>query len=201
MRVDPALADFARDEVKRQLGRSTRISHVEALQVGGHHAVLLLTVEPSSRRLVLKVAGPGDKRAIDYDRTATVTALLLKRLAHQCPRFSQSILYRAGPWRYSTARARRWRGCRYVRPLLDGDEVSPAHRSRSLRPCWRSVGPLLVLFRRAERPRSTGCRRSPVPCAAEPRSGSLSEHAQYSFNRLLDREAALFVMGNQAADA
>src|SRR6476620_10058731 len=69
MRVDPALADFARDEVKRQLGRSTRISHVEALQVGGHHAVLLMTVEPSSRRLVLKVAGPGDKRAIDYDRT------------------------------------------------------------------------------------------------------------------------------------
>jgi len=197
MRDDPALADFARDEVKRQLGRSTRISHVEALQVGGHHAVLLMTVEPSSRRLVLKVAGPGDKRAIDYDRTATVTALAQAAGAPVPAILAVDTSYRAGPWRYLLLEHVDGVEWRHVRPLLDGDEVSSAHRQiaaallaiQSVR--FSSFGELNGRGQPAAGDLLSALRRR-----AEIRIAD--EHARDSFNRLLDREAALFVMGNQA---
>jgi hypothetical protein len=73
MPIDPKLEDFARSQVARQ-ARGSRATRVDALQVYVHHAVLLVTVEPSSRRVVFKAAGPGDQRSIDYERTARVMA-------------------------------------------------------------------------------------------------------------------------------
>ena len=128
IQADPALADFARGEVLRQLGRSSRISHVEVLQLGAHHAVLRLTVAASSRRLVLKASGPGDARPIDYERTAMVTALARAAGTPTPAVLAADTSCRAGPWRYLLVEHVEGLEWRQLRGRLDDAEVKSAHR-------------------------------------------------------------------------
>jgi aminoglycoside phosphotransferase (APT) family kinase protein len=194
MHVDPVLADFARSEVTKQLGSSSRVSRVEALQVGGHDAVLLLTVEPSSRRLVLRVAGPDDRRVIDYERTASVTALAQAAGTPVPAVLAVDTSYRAGPWQYLLLEHVDGLEWRHVSSLLSDDEVRPAHRQIATAllaiqsVAFSSFGEL------DDRGDPVGDDLlSAVRHRAELRIED--EHARRSFNQLLDREAGLFVGG------
>ena len=191
MQVDPALADFARSEVTKQLGQSSRISHVEALQVSAHDAVLLLTVEASSRRLVLKAAAPGDARPIDYERTATVTELARAAGTPTPAVLAVDTSCRAGPWRYLLLEHVDGLEWRRLRGRLDDDEARAAHRQIAS----------AVLAMQSVRFRSFG----ELDGLGQPRGGDLltalrhraelridDEHGRDLFERLLDREADLF---------
>lgn len=196
MDVDPVLADFARREIRKQLGSSSRVSHVEALQVGSHNAVLLLTVEPSSQRLVLKVAGSADQRAIDYERTATVTALARAVGAPLPAVLAVDTSCSAGPWRYLLLEHVEGVEWRRVRPLLDDDDVRVAHQqiARALVAIQSvhldSFGELDSRGRPARDDLLQALRHR-----AEARV--TDERARGAFNDLLDREAGLFVVGEQ----
>ena len=125
--VDPELGEFARAEVARQLGGGG-VTRVDALQVGIHHAVLLVTVESPPHAVVLKVAGPGDQRPVNLERTATVIALARAAGVPVPAVVAFDSSYRAGPWRYlmlEHAEGVEWRA---VRPLLADDELRAAHQ-------------------------------------------------------------------------
>jgi aminoglycoside phosphotransferase (APT) family kinase protein len=190
--VDPALADFARSEVTKQLGQSSRISHVEALQLGAHDAVLQLTVDgSSSRRLVLKVSAPGDARPIDYERTAMVTELARAAGTPTPAVLAVDTSCSAGPWRYLLFEHVDGLEWRQLRRRLDDDEARAAHRQiasavlamQSVR--FSSFGELDSLGQPNGDDLLTALRHR-----AELRVED--ERARGVFERLLDRESHLF---------
>ena len=195
VRVDPGLEEFARSEVSRQLGGGRAIS-VEALQVGIHHAVLLVTVESSPYPVVLKVAGPDDQRPIDFDRTAAVIALAQAAGVPVPAVVAVDSTYRAGPWRYLMLEHVAGTEWRDVRPLLDDDGVAAAHEQMAdALLAIQSVR--LGSFGEVDE----GLPRPDLLGALRRRADRLitDERARRSFAAVLDRDAGLFVAPEQTS--
>jgi len=190
IQVDPALTDFARSEVKRQLGQSSRISHVEALRLGSHDAVLRLTVGSSDRRLVLKASAPGDTRPIDYDRTAMVTELA-RAVGTPTPAvLGVDTSCRAGPWRYLFLEHVDGLEWRRLRRRLDDQEARSAHRQIASAVLALQSVPFSSFGELDGRGQAAGDDLRPaLRRRAELRIED--ERARDLFDRLLDREAGL----------
>ncbi len=191
--LDPVLEEFARTVVTQQLGSGT--TRVEALQVGVHHAVLLLTVGPSSRRVVLKVAGPGNRRGIDYERTATVTDLARATGTRVPGVLAVDTSYLVGPWRYLLLEHLDGVEWRHVRPLLDDDELRRAHQQ---------IAEALLTIQSVQvnsfgQFTNRGPLRQDLLSALRCRADLLimDEGVRGSFDELLDRRASLFVVPEQ----
>ena len=197
IQVDPALTDFARGEVKRQLGNSSRISHTEALYVAPHAAVLLLTVGAPSRRLVLKVSGQGDPRPIDYERTAIATGLARAAGTPTPAILAVDTSCRAGPWRYLLLEHVEGVEWKQLRGQLDDHEVRSAHRQIAT----AVLAMQYVHFDSFGELDSFGAPRGVGQSAGDDLLTALrhraelrieDERARDLFGRLLDREADLF---------
>ena len=189
--VDPALTDFARSEVRRHLGQSSTVSHVEVVRSGSHDAVLQLTVGASSRRLVLKASAPDDARPIDYERTATVTELARAAGTPTPAVLAVDTSCRAGPWRYLLLEHVEGLEWRKLRGRLDDHEARSAHRQIAAAVLsmqsvhFSSFGELDGLGQSAGHDLRTALR-----ARAELRIKN--ERARDLFEHLLDREADLF---------
>ncbi len=125
--LDRALEEFARTRAT-MLGTDTRVARVNLMQAGPDSAVLLLTLARPPRQLVLKVAGPQAGGGVDFERTATVSALARAAGAPVATVLAADMSYRAGPWNYLLQEHVDGVEWRRVRPLLEPEQVTAAHR-------------------------------------------------------------------------
>jgi len=168
------------------------------LQLGSHDAVLRLTVDASSRRLVLKASAPGDPRPIDYERTAMVTELARAAGTPTPGVLAVDTSCRAGPWRYLLLDHVEGLEWHRLRGQLDDDEVRSAHRQiasavlamQSVR--FNSFGEIDGLGQPAGADLLTALRHR-----AELRIDD--ERARSLFTQVLDRDADLFERRHSSA--
>jgi aminoglycoside phosphotransferase (APT) family kinase protein len=125
-RPDPARDRFVRAVVVDAVGPD-RVGAVETLQAGGARAVLRVTLARSPRRLVVKVAAVTD-RAVEFERTAAVSALARAAGVPVPAVLAADDSGRAGPWRYLLSEHVDGTDWRRVRPRLDPDQVAAAYR-------------------------------------------------------------------------
>ncbi len=125
--LDPALEEFARTRATL-LGTDTRVVRVDLMQAGPDSAVLLLTLAGPPRQLVLKVAGPQADPGVDFERTASVSALARAAGAPVATALAADMSYRAGPWNYLLQEHVDGVEWRRVRPQLEPEQVTAAHR-------------------------------------------------------------------------
>ncbi|HEY6746908.1 MAG TPA: phosphotransferase [Mycobacteriales bacterium] len=122
--LDPELEGFVRAAVA---GVGGQVGAVEALQAGGGRAVLRVTTARSPGPLVVKVAGVDD-RAVEFERTAAVTATARAAGVPVPAVLAADDSGRAGPWRYLVQEHVDGADWRHVRPRLDAGQVAAAHR-------------------------------------------------------------------------